>query len=401
MTGGERGEQPPERLSDRLARRGKLPLDEVVWLGLAILRELEALHGAGRAHGDLRPELISLAADGDSGRERATLRSVAGLESGEEGQAGPEAVEALSCASPERVLGRELDARSDLWSLGALLYRALLGVPPFGGSDREALAVSITQRSFAAPSSLDPALPGAVDAFFRRALRKDAVERFASAREARAALEELRPVAAASPAPRPLERPAPEGAPEPATEPRLKGALERALIAGAFLSFLGVLVYLNRDAILARLAPPEPEAPPAPVFAPPPLTTAKRIPHVRLPGPEREVSLPLDRPFLMNVWLERCPDCMPSFRAWRDLAEAGSLPELPIVNVAFGRADPAWASQHRVDQTLAFDAGDRLVRPLGISRFTTLLVDASGEVLFVGDPKEPAFLEQLHAAVPR
>ena len=80
----------------------------------------------------------------------------------------------------------------------------------------------------------------------------------------------------------------------------------------------------------------------------------------------------------MNVWLERCGDCMPSFEAWKRHVREERLPDLPVVNVsAYHAADPAWAEAYAVDQNLVTDAGGAIVRPLGV------------------DPKDPGYLECL------
>ena len=410
---------PPggEDLGARLERCGRLPLDEVVRLGIAVAARLEALHDGGEIHGDLRPEAIRFAsaaasAEGDEVADLVPAPSAPRPASEGAGEAPPLELESLRYASPERVLGRALDSRSDLWSLAAVLYRALLGAPPFAGVDREALVVAVTQRSFPSPTSLDPSLPPSVDDFFRRALRKDAVERFPTAAELSESLAKLlavgrAAVARAAVARAAVEAPArpsvvlePKPGPEPAPELRWKGEIERALILGAFLLFAGVLAFANRDAIAARLdellgvgGSPSDQA--STTRAP----TSDRVAPVRLDGPRGATALPLDTVFIMNVWLERCADCMPSFEAWRDLSAAGEIPDVPVVNVAYGQADPAWAKQYKVSEGLVFDSGERVVRPLGITRFTTLVVAADGKILFTGSPTDQGFSEALRRSV--
>ena len=66
------------------------------------------------------------------------------------------------------------------------------------------------------------------------------------------------------------------------------------------------------------------------------------MPRVTLDGPGGPITLPLAGPFSLHVWLERCADCMPHFEAWRAMVDGGEIfAELPVVNVAFGRADVA------------------------------------------------------------
>jgi hypothetical protein len=145
---------------------------------------------------------------------------------------------------------------------------------------------------------------------------------------------------------------------------------------------------------------PRPPAPPpparAPVAAPPPRAT---VPHVTLRGPGGDLTLPLAEPFILNVWLERCSDCMPHFDAWRSMVDGGEIfAQLPVVNVAYGRADVAWAASYAVEEGLAFDPGAGLVKPMGISKFTTLVVRPDGSVAFRGHPAQPGFARALATA---
>ena len=104
----------------------------------------------------------------------------------------------------------------------------------------------------------------------------------------------------------------------------------------------------------------------------------RHVGPVTLRGPGGELALPQDHPLVVNVWLQGCADCMPRFRAAQHLALNGEDWPKPVVNVAYGRADPAWAERYGVGEQLVFDPGSALVRPLGIGTFTTLVIDAHG-----------------------
>jgi hypothetical protein len=148
----------------------------------------------------------------------------------------------------------------------------------------------------------------------------------------------------------------------------------------------------------APATPPSPPSPPvpAPVAAPPPRTT---VPQVTLKGPGGDLALPLDEPFILNVWLERCSDCMPHFEAWRSMVDGGDVfAALPVVNVAYGRADVAWAASYAVEEDLVFDPGAGVVKPMGISKFTTMVVRPDGSVAFRGHPAQPGFAQALATA---
>ena len=108
--------------------------------------------------------------------------------------------------SPEQARGlRDIDARSDLWSLAVIAYRALTGSQPFVGQGVGDVIYRICSEPIPAPSTLAPELPQAIDAFFERALARDPAQRFQSAVELAAAFAQ----AAAEPLPASLPPPAP------------------------------------------------------------------------------------------------------------------------------------------------------------------------------------------------
>jgi serine/threonine-protein kinase len=90
--------------------------------------------------------------------------------------------------SPEQARGEPVDARSDLFSLGAVIYRALTGRPPFSGPDTPQILFDIVYRAPARPSELVPSLPPAVDAVLAIALAKDREHRFSDAAQLTRAL---------------------------------------------------------------------------------------------------------------------------------------------------------------------------------------------------------------------
>jgi hypothetical protein len=118
-------------------------------------------------------------------------------------------------------------------------------------------------------------------------------------------------------------------------------------------------------------------------------------------GPDGPKTLPLDRAFIANVWLQGCHDCMPSFEAWRKLYESGEIPKaLPIVNIAYGNVEPAWAERYRLRDTLLVDGdGQKLVRPQLITTFTTLVVTAERKIVWRGHPRDSGYLDGLKSAL--
>src|SRR5262249_51060098 len=122
---------PGGTLQDRLSRQGALPVKEAVDFTLQIIDGLEAAHEAGIVHRDVKPSNCFLDADGhakigDFGVSKALEGAVGLTLSGS-------FVGTPSYASPEQVRGRDLDLRSDIYSVGATLYALLTGKPPFAG----------------------------------------------------------------------------------------------------------------------------------------------------------------------------------------------------------------------------------------------------------------------------
>jgi serine/threonine-protein kinase len=179
-----------ESLAQRIDARGRLDVAEVVAMALQICRGLAAAHAQGIVHRDVKPSNIFLA------RARASAETAKLLDFGIAKLVDPSApaltesghlVGSIPYVSPEQVrCERDIDQRTDVWSLGATLYEALVGRPPFG---RDAMALMrIAHDTFARPSTVTPGLPIAFDAFFERALARDRDARFASVEDLARAL---------------------------------------------------------------------------------------------------------------------------------------------------------------------------------------------------------------------
>jgi len=126
---------------------------------------------------------------------------------------------------------------------------------------------------------------------------------------------------------------------------------------------------------------------------------ASGFPNATLTGPAGTVVFPPREPTVVHVWLQGCADCMPAFEAQKRHVDAGAYEGIPVVNVAFGRADTSWATSYGVDRLLVFDDGSAVVRPLGIGTFTTFLVDEEGDIRFRARPDEVGFVNRLHGAL--
>ncbi len=186
-----------EDLDARLKRQRKLALSQITPIITQIAKALTAAHGAGIVHRDLKPANIFLArGDGEE-----TIRVLDfGVAAISEALAGREVHGTQSGAllgtplymSPEQARSsRNVDHRSDLWSLAVVAYRALTGAYPFSGESLGDLIVNICTDAPMPPSHAAPELGAAVDQLFSRALARDPNKRFQSARELAAALSML------------------------------------------------------------------------------------------------------------------------------------------------------------------------------------------------------------------
>ena len=171
------------------AERRRLDAEQAISIAVDVTRGLEHAHGCGIVHRDLKPANVWL---GDDGRARLGDFGLA-LTSEGRSRAEPDGtlVGTVAYLPPEQALGRSSDARSDLYSLGALLYEMLTGQPPFPGDDAVAIMGQHLSETPVPPSKLRPELPTGVDDLVLRLLAKQPDERPANAAEARRALESL------------------------------------------------------------------------------------------------------------------------------------------------------------------------------------------------------------------
>jgi hypothetical protein len=166
-----------------------LPPEEVVELGVQILLALEHAHKRGLVHRDLKPENIFLVRD-DNGRRvvklvdfgLVKLLETPGLE--QLTRAGM-VFGTPAYMSPEQAVGGKIDERTDLYSLGVVLYELLTGAPPF---QAEEPGVLLTMHMLNDPPGLPDTVPGPLAALVLKLLSKEADERYATAGEVREAL---------------------------------------------------------------------------------------------------------------------------------------------------------------------------------------------------------------------
>jgi serine/threonine protein kinase len=182
-----------ESLRRRLERKGRLEIAEAVQIAGEIGEALEFAHGRGILHRDIKPENILLqgghAVVADFGVARALSEAAVDRQAGERLTEQGLVIGTAEYMSPEQASGDQtVDGRSDIFSLGCVLYEMLAGVPPLtGASPREVLA-----RRFREPvrpvRELRPEVSPELQAVVAKALASDPADRFASATELLAAL---------------------------------------------------------------------------------------------------------------------------------------------------------------------------------------------------------------------
>jgi serine/threonine protein kinase len=213
-------------LKQVLRLSGALPPDEAFDVAIQVSEGLQAIHDVGVIHRDLKTPNIMRDARGvvrlmDFGIAKGSE------ESGMGGLTGTGAVMGTpEYMSPEQCRGEKIDTRSDIYSLGVVVYEIFTGTVPFRGDTPVATIFKHIQDPIPLDGEVARKLPASLEPVLRKLLAKDRSQRYASATEATRALREAREAHAAQPGTIASETPAPVEAEIPESERRRTGRLE-------------------------------------------------------------------------------------------------------------------------------------------------------------------------------
>jgi eukaryotic-like serine/threonine-protein kinase len=249
-------------LRDAIRQEGPILPERASEIAQAVARALSSAHEAGLVHRDIKPGNIMLTRDGEV---KVMDFGIARTSTGDTLTQTAAVLGTASYLSPEQAQGVAVDARSDIYSLGCVLYEMLTGRPPFTGDSPVAIAYKHVREDPVHPSNLNPDVPPSLDAVVMKAMAKNPDNRYQTADELRQDLERASAGLPTVATPLLLADPTevvthqPEGTAvmtgvPPDQEPERKRRWWIAVLVILLLAALGVAAYFLVQALL----PPEP-----------------------------------------------------------------------------------------------------------------------------------------------
>ncbi len=173
-----------ETLRDVIRREGHLPAERAMTLAADVCGALDFSHRNGIVHRDVKPGNVMITPQGtvkvmDFGIARAVSDSAATMTS------TAAVIGTAQYLSPEQARGESVDARSDVYSLGCMLYELVTGAPPFTGDSPVAVAYQHVREDPRLPSSINPEIPAELDAIVLKAMSNNPANRYQSAADMR------------------------------------------------------------------------------------------------------------------------------------------------------------------------------------------------------------------------